>query len=130
MNPILLFDGVCNFCDASVNFIIRHDPSGIFRFAPLQSAPGQELLKKFSLSTIDLDTMVLVDGEKVYTRSTAALKIARRLSGLWPLFSIFMIVPRPIRDWVYGIVAKNRYRWWGKKDACLVPTPAMKTRFL
>lgn len=130
MSPIILFDGVCNFCDASVNFVIRHDPSAFFRFAPLQSPAGQEILKKLGLSTTDLDTMVLVEDERFFTRSTAALRIARRLSGLWPLLFAFMIVPRILRDGVYGLIAKYRYRWWGKKDSCLVPTAELRERFL
>ncbi len=130
MNPLILFDGVCNFCNASVNFIVARDPGKIFRFTPLQSATGQETLKRFNLSTTDLDTMVLVEGETVATRSTAGLKIARRLSGLWPLFSAFLIVPKFLRDAVYNLIAKNRYRWWGKRDACMVPTPEVRERFL
>jgi predicted DCC family thiol-disulfide oxidoreductase YuxK len=127
---VVLFDGVCNFCNASVNFIIRRDPKGEFRFAPLQSEVGKKYLEKFHLSTTDLDTMVLVEGERVFTRSTAGLRIARRLTGLWPLFSAFLIVPKFLRDAVYRVIAKNRYRWWGKRDACMVPSPAVRARFL
>lgn len=130
MNPLILFDGVCNFCNASVNFIIRRDPGKVFRFAPLQSTAGQGLLKKFSLASTDLDTMVLIESDRAFTRSTAGLKIARRLSGLWPLLYAFLIVPRFLRDAVYNVVARNRYRWWGKRDACMVPTPEVKERFL
>jgi len=129
-SPLILFDGVCNFCNASVNFVIARDPGKIFRFTPLQSATGQETLKRFNLSTTDLDTMVLVQDGRVFTRSTAGLKIARRLSGLWPLFSAFLIVPKFLRDAVYNLIAKNRYRWWGKKDVCMVPTPEVRERFL
>ena len=127
---IILFDGVCNFCNASVNFILKRDPKGIFRFTPLQSEAGQNLLKKFGLSTDDLDTMLLIDGDKHYTRSSAGLRIAARLSGLWPIFAVFLIVPKFLRDIVYKVIAKNRYRWWGKRDTCMIPTPEMKDRFL
>ncbi|HSA60267.1 MAG TPA: thiol-disulfide oxidoreductase DCC family protein [bacterium] len=128
--PLILFDGVCNFCNASVNFIIARDPKKNFRFTPLQSAAGQERLKKFNLSTTDLDTMVLIENDRAFTRSTAGLKIARRLSGLWPLFYVLIVVPRFLRDAVYNVVARNRYRWWGRRDACMVPTPGVKERFL
>jgi predicted DCC family thiol-disulfide oxidoreductase YuxK len=129
-HPLILFDGVCNFCNASVNFIIERDPEGVFRFAPLQSPYGQETLRKFHLSTTDLDTMVLIEGDRPCTRSTAGLKIARRLSGLWPFLSVFLIVPRFLRDAVYSFIARNRYRWWGRQDACMVPTPEVRERFL
>jgi len=128
--PIILFDGVCNFCNASVNFILKRDPKGIFRFAPLQSGEGRKLLEKFGLSIDDLDTMVLIDGDQHFTRSSAGLRIAARLSGLWPLFSVFLIVPKFLRDLVYKVIAKNRYRWWGKRDVCMIPTPEMRARFL
>jgi len=130
VNPIILFDGVCNFCNASVNFIMQRDPKGIFHFAPLQSLTGQNLMKKLGLSTDDLDTMVLIDGDKHYTRSSAGLRIAARLNGLWPIFAAFLIVPKFLRDWIYKIIAKNRYRWWGKRETCMVPEPGMKERFI
>lgn len=128
--PIILFDGVCNFCNTSVNFLIRRDPKGLFRFAPLQSETGKRLLERHHLSTTNLDTMVLIEGDRVSTRSTAGLKIARRLSGLWPLLCVFQIVPRPIRDAVYNVIARNRYRWWGKRDTCMIPTPGVREKFL
>lgn len=127
---LILFDGVCNFCNASVNFIIRRDPKGVFRFAPLQSEAGKKTLQKFHLSTTDLDTMVLIEGDRFFTRSSAGLRIARRLTGLWPLLFIFIIIPKFLRDAVYNLVARNRYKWWGKRDACMVPTPEVKKRFL
>jgi predicted DCC family thiol-disulfide oxidoreductase YuxK len=129
-HPLILFDGVCNFCNASVNFVIARDPKKNFRFAPFQSSAGQDLLKKFGLLATDLDTMVLIEDGRVFTRSTAGLKIARRLSSLWPLLYAFMIVPRFFRDAVYNVVARNRYRWWGRRDACMVPTPEVRERFL
>ncbi|HWP48861.1 MAG TPA: thiol-disulfide oxidoreductase DCC family protein [Candidatus Limnocylindrales bacterium] len=127
---IVLFDGVCNFCNASVNFVMDRDPEKHIRFAPLQSEAGQRLLKKFNLSPTALDTLILIEGEKFYTRSAAALRIAKRLQGLWPLLYIFIVVPPFIRDAVYDFIARNRYSWFGKTETCRVPTPELKERFL
>jgi predicted DCC family thiol-disulfide oxidoreductase YuxK len=128
MNPIVLFDGVCNFCNGSVNFIIEHDRQGYFRFAPLQSEIGKEYIEKFGLS--ELDSVILVEDEKVYTHSTAALRIAKRLDGPWSWFYALIIVPRPLRDFFYKLFAKYRYRLFGKQDACMLPTPEIRSRFL
>ena len=128
MNPIVLFDGVCNFCNGSVNFIIEHDKRGYFRFAPLQSEIGKEYIEKFGLS--ELDSVILVEDEKVYTHSTAALKIARQLDGPWSWFYALIIIPRPVRDFFYKLFAKYRYRLFGKQDACMLPTPEIRSRFL
>jgi predicted DCC family thiol-disulfide oxidoreductase YuxK len=128
MNPIVLFDGVCNFCNGSVNFIIEHDKKGYFRFAPLQSEIGKEYIEKFGLS--ELDSVILVEDEKVYTHSTAALKIARQLDGPWSWFYALIIIPRPVRDFFYKLFAKYRYRLFGKQDACMLPTPEIRSRFL
>jgi predicted DCC family thiol-disulfide oxidoreductase YuxK len=127
---VLLFDGVCNLCNASVNFVIDRDPRGRLRFASLQSRSGQELLQRHGLSTSDFDTMVLVEGDRYFTRSTAGLRVARRLKWPWPLLYALVIVPRPVRDWFYQIVARNRYRWFGQSEACRVPTPELRNRFL
>jgi predicted DCC family thiol-disulfide oxidoreductase YuxK len=127
---ILLFDGVCNLCNASVNFIIDRDPRGRIRFASLQSETGQKLLERFELPTSDFDTMVLVEGDRCYRRSTAGLRVARRLRQPWPLLYGLIIVPRPLRDAVYRLVAHNRYRWFGQNEACRVPTPELRERFL
>ena len=129
-NAVILFDGVCNLCNGAVNFVIDRDPVGTFRFAPLQSDVGERLLANSGVSGGDLDTIVLVEDGEVFVRSTAALRIARRLSGPWPLLSVFLAVPRPLRDAVYDWVAVNRYDWFGKRDQCRVPTPALKDRFL
>lgn len=128
MSAIILFDGVCNFCDASVNFIIEHDKKDYFRFTPLQSEIGQEFVKKFSLSGID--SVILVENDKAYAHSTAALKIARRLGGIWSVLYAFIIIPRPIRDFFYKLFAKNRYKFFGKKDECMIPTPEVRAKFL
>jgi predicted DCC family thiol-disulfide oxidoreductase YuxK len=129
-DAIVLFDGVCNLCNGSVTFIIKRDPERRLRFAALQSDSGRALLGKVGLPRDALDTLVLVEGGRAYTRSTAALRIARRLSGLWPLFYGLIVVPRPLRDLLYRAVARNRYRWFGKRDTCMLPTPDLQERFL
>ena len=129
-SPVLLFDGVCNLCNASVQWVIERDPQGVFRFASLQSEAGQAFLKKFNLPTGELNTVVLVDGEKTYTRSDVPLRIFEKLGGWWRLLQVFFIVPRPIRNAVYDWIAKNRYRWFGKKEVCWLPAPELKGRFL
>jgi predicted DCC family thiol-disulfide oxidoreductase YuxK len=129
-SPIILFDGVCNLCNTSVQFVIEHDPTAIFRFASLQSDAGQAILAKNALNTEGLNSVILVENNVVYDRSTAALRIAKRLSGGVQLLAVFLIVPRFIRDFVYKIVAKNRYRWFGKQEVCWLPTKELKARFL
>ena len=114
--PVILFDGVCNLCNNSVQFIIKRDPMGRFRFAALQSAAAESLLKSTGAGPLP-DSIVLVRDGRVYTQSGAVLRIARELRGLWPLAYAFIIVPRPLRDWAYRLVARNRYRWFGGKAA-------------
>jgi len=128
MGPIILFDGVCNFCNSSVNFIIEHDRKGYFKFAPLQSEIGNQLVEKFNLN--DVDSIILVEADRAYTHSTAALKFIKHLDGIWSWAYCFIIIPRPIRDFFYKLFAKNRYRLFGKKDVCMMPTPEIKERFL
>ncbi|MBX7151424.1 thiol-disulfide oxidoreductase DCC family protein [bacterium] len=128
--PIILFDGVCNLCNGSVLFIIKRDPKAQFRFASLQSAYGENFLKEKNLSTKEYDSIVLIEGDRFYTQSSAALRIAKRLNGAWPLFYIGIIIPKFLRDAVYNFIAKNRYRWFGKKDACMIPTPELRSRFM
>jgi predicted DCC family thiol-disulfide oxidoreductase YuxK len=127
-NPIILFDGVCNFCDSSINFIIEHDQKGYFKFAPLQSEIGQVLVEKFGLNKVD--SIILVEDEKAYTHSTAALKFIKHLDGIWSWAYFFIIIPRPIRDFFYKLFAANRYRLFGKKEVCMMPTPEIRSRFL
>lgn len=127
---IVLFDGVCNLCNGSVQFIIKRDPRGIFRFASLQSEFGQLQLKKFNLPGHVLHSIISIEKGVCYQRSDAALKIASRLPGLWPVLSIFRIVPRFIRDAAYDLIALNRYRFFGKQESCMLPTPALKSRFI
>ncbi len=125
---IILFDGVCNFCNSSVNFVIKRDKKAYFKFAPLQSELAEKLLGK-PISEMP-DSVVLIENDKVHDKSTAALMIAKKLDGLWPIFYLLIIIPRPIRDWVYNLIAKNRYKIFGKKDSCMIPDPAIKARFL
>lgn len=127
---IILFDGICNLCNRTVAFVIRRDPEALFRFAALQSPTGQGILERFSLPRASLDTIVLVDGASVYTRSAAALEISRRLRGPWRLFYVLRWIPRPIRDFLYDQVANRRYRFWGRRESCMVPTADVRDRFL
>jgi predicted DCC family thiol-disulfide oxidoreductase YuxK len=127
---VVLFDGVCNLCNASVNFIIDRDPAGHFKFAALQSEAASGMLAPCGPSGEALSSVVLLEEGRCYERSAAALRIARRLSGAWPLLYAFVVVPRPLRDAVYDWVARNRYRWFGKRDACRLPTPELRARFL
>jgi predicted DCC family thiol-disulfide oxidoreductase YuxK len=128
--PVILFDGVCNLCNASVLFIIDRDPRGRFAFAPLQSDYAAALLREHGWQGDALTTVLLIEDGRVYDRSSAALRIARGLSGLWPLFSVFRIVPRPLRDLAYDWLARHRYRWFGRTESCRVPTPELRSRFL
>lgn len=127
---VILFDGVCNFCNTTINFIIDHDPKQRFRFASLQSDAGQQLLRQHHEPTTDFDSVILLKGGKVFHKSDAALEIALDLGGLWPLLYGFKIVPRFVRNALYDFVARNRYRWFGRLDACRLPTPELRGRFL
>ena len=128
--PIVLFDGVCKFCNACVNFLIDHDSQGRLRFAALQSDTGQTLLRRFGLKTNDFDTMVLVEGSHCTTRTTAALRAAAYLDRPWRFLSALRLVPAFLRDPAYNFLVGHRYRWFGRLDACRLPTPALKARFL
>lgn len=128
--PIILFDGVCNFCNSAVNFVIKRDKKSVLRFATLQSAIAQEILQKNNLPDADLSSFVFVEKGKIYTRSTAALRVFKYLKGLWPLMYGFIIVPKFIRDIIYNWFAKNRYQWFGKKEVCMIPTNDVRSRFL
>jgi predicted DCC family thiol-disulfide oxidoreductase YuxK len=128
-HPILLFDGVCNLCNAAVVMVLRHDKAGVFRFAALQSATGQKLLGAHGLSVQNLDSVVMIDGQKVYLRSDVPLEVARRLNGFWPLLTVFGLIPRSVRDGIYSFIARNRYRWWGHRETCMVPDAALRHRF-
>ena len=127
---IVLFDGVCVFCNKSVNFIIRHDRRDLFRFAPLQSEIGKTLVAQYGLDPACLDSVVLIENGRAYVKTSAALHICRNLDRMWPLMFGFIIMPAFIRDVAYDIIAKYRYRWWGKLDACTVPTLEVRRKFL
>ncbi len=129
-HPIVLFDGVCNFCDATVNFLIRQDTTAQFRFVPLQEPIGQALLRQLGLKTNDFDTFLLLDAGQVYQKSTAGLRVLRKLPGAWPVLYGFIVVPAFVRDAVYAVVARNRYRWFGQKTACMIPDATVRNRFL
>ena len=129
-HKVLLFDGVCNLCAGSVQFILKRDKKGKIHFASLQSKYGQDTLKKFHLPQDEFDSLILLDGDKIYRKSTAALKVARELSGLWSLLYVFMIIPPFLRNGIYSWLAKNRYRFFGKKESCMLPTPEIKERFV
>lgn len=127
---IILFDGVCNFCNGAVNFVLKQDKKGIFLFAPLQSQAGQKLLEQYQLTTQDFDSFVLIENEKLFTKSSASLRVMQRLPWYWKWTQAFRIIPKFLRNAVYDLIAKNRYQWFGKKDACMIPTPEMRNRFL
>lgn len=129
-DPIVLFDGVCNLCNSAVQFIIKHDKKNTFRFASLQSETGQKLLTKFNLPLNELNSFILVENNKVYNMSTGALRVAKKLNGILPLLYSFIIIPKIFRDSIYDWVARNRYKWFGKKEECMIPTPELKARFL
>jgi len=130
MKRVILFDGECNFCDASVQFIIKRDPYEYFQFAALKSETGVQLAKEYHIPD-DVDSMVLIENGKTYMKSSAALRIAKKLDGLWHLAFLFILVPAPVRDAVYDFVARNRYKWFGKKEeACMLPSPAERKRFI
>jgi len=130
MSAIILFDGVCNFCNASVNFVIARDRAGYFKFAPLQSEIGEDVIERHGIDTTETDSVILVEDNFAYTHSTAALRIARRLDGLWSWLFLFIVIPRPIRDVFYRLFARYRYRLFGRQDACMMPTPDIRARFL
>ncbi len=130
MSAIILFDGVCNFCNGSVNFIIERDKKAYFKFAPLQSEIGQKLLDEYNIDKTVTDSVVLIEDGKAYTRTTAALRIAKKLSGAWKLFYGFVVVPGVFRDVFYKLFAKYRYKMFGKQETCMIPTPEIRARFI
>ncbi|WP_191090658.1 thiol-disulfide oxidoreductase DCC family protein [Niallia endozanthoxylica] len=126
---VILFDGECNLCDRSVQFIIKRDNKALYKFASTKSDAGQKLLRKHRVP-VDLDSFILVEGNKCFYKSTAALRVCKNLKGGWKLLYGLLIVPKPVRDYVYGMVAKNRYKWFGKMDSCMIPSPEIRKRFL
>ena len=135
LQSVILFDGVCNLCNASVNFVIERDHNGEFVFGSLQSEEGISLLKEYDRSGLGLSSIVLIDrtaaGDPiVHSESNAALHILSRLPGIWKLSRVFWLVPAFLRDGIYRFIARNRYRWFGKRDVCRVPTPELEKRFI
>jgi predicted DCC family thiol-disulfide oxidoreductase YuxK len=129
--PIVLFDGVCNLCSRSVQFIIQRDPAGRFHFASLQSPLGEELRARLGIDPQIIDSVILLEeGERWYKESDAALRIARGLGGAWKALWVLRVIPRPVRDGLYRLIARNRYRWFGKQETCWLPTPELRGRFL
>lgn len=126
----LVFDGVCNLCNGVVRFIVARDPEAKFRFVPMQSDAARPLIERHHGGRDELDTFLLVRDEECLTRSDAALAIARELPWPWPLLAAFKILPRALRDFAYDALASRRYRLFGRRDACVVPTPAVRDRFL
>jgi predicted DCC family thiol-disulfide oxidoreductase YuxK len=129
-HPVILFDGVCNFCNGAVNMIIKYDKNRIFRYAALQSEAGRQLLQQYNYSATDLDSFVLIDGGKAYKKTNAALRIYPRLGMAWKLMNVLWILPAAVRDFGYNIIARNRYRWFGKKESCMIPTAEVRSLFL
>lgn len=129
-HPILLFDGVCNLCNSFVQFVIQRDPEAIYRFAPLQSEIGRELSARAGLPLDELNTVVLYHNDRFYTHSDVALEVVRRLPGFWSVLYGLNVLPKSLRDSIYNWIARNRYRWFGKRESCMMPTPDLKRRFL
>ncbi len=129
-DDLILFDGTCALCNGTVRFILRHEKEPVFRFAPLQSELGAAIYRRHGLDPSAPGSFLVLSKGHAYTRSDAALEIAVRMGGFWKLFGCFRWIPRPLRDWVYGVVSRNRYRWFGRQEECMIPTPALKQRFL
>jgi predicted DCC family thiol-disulfide oxidoreductase YuxK len=129
-HPVILFDGICTFCNYWVNFAIKHDPQKKLRFAAFQSTAGLQLLNDYQISIESINSVIFIDKGKVYTQSSAAFRVCNYLSGFWKVFYGLLILPKFIRDFFYNIIARNRYKWFGKKESCIVPTPDINDRFL
>ncbi len=128
---IILFDGVCNLCNGAIQFVIKRDKKDTFRYAPLQSAIGEQMIAERGIDTSKIDSIILVEpGVAYYTKSDAILEISSEFGGLWILFSIFKWIPTPIRNAIYDFVARYRYQWFGRKDQCMIPTPELQAKFL
>lgn len=127
---LVVFDGVCNLCTHSVRFILAHEKEPLFRFSPVQSATGNHLISELGLDPNDVETFVVIADGRAYLRSDAAIRIAPHLRGAWRWLGAVKIVPRPLRDWVYDVVARHRYRWFGRTDECMVPAAELRARFI
>ncbi len=129
-HAVILFDGVCNFCNFWVKFIIRRDPRGRFKFASLQSETGKKLKEKYGIEEEKTDSVILIEDGRHYVMSSAVLRISRQLTGLYKIGYLFLLVPKPVRDALYRAVADRRYRWFGKRETCMIPTPDIRDRFI
>jgi len=130
-SKIILFDGVCNLCNNAITFIIKRDKKDTFRYAPLQSAIGQQLVNERGIDSTKVDSIVLIDpGVAYYTKSKAVIEITKAFGGVWILFQVLSIFPKGFSDWVYDLIAKNRCRWFGKQESCMIPTPELKAKFM
>lgn len=128
---IILFDGVCNLCDSTVQFLIKNDKKDVFRFTAIQSEVGQKIISKLGIDTTKTDSIILYEPGRAYCfKAEAALKIAKELGSIYSIISWFSILPKGFTNFVYDYIAKNRYKWYGKKDACMIPTPELKAKFL
>ncbi|MGW9686353.1 thiol-disulfide oxidoreductase DCC family protein [Flagellimonas sp. 2504JD1-5] len=128
---IILFDGVCNLCNGAVQFIIKRDKKDVFRYAALQSEVGKQLIAERAIDTSKVDSIILIEPSVAYfTKSDAAIQISQDFGGLWKAMTIFTWIPKIFRDGIYDLIAKNRYKWFGRKDACMIPTPELKAKFL
>jgi predicted DCC family thiol-disulfide oxidoreductase YuxK len=128
--PVIVFDGVCHLCTGFAQFVIRHDRDGRFLFAAAQSTRGETLYRRLGLRTEDWESNLLILDGRVFTELDAFVEITRRFGGLWSATPILYLLPRPLRDWLYNRIARNRYAWFGKRDACFMPTPELRSRFL
>jgi predicted DCC family thiol-disulfide oxidoreductase YuxK len=129
MHGIIMFDGVCNLCNNIVQFVIKRDKAGYFQFASQQSPQGIAMMEKYQIDS-NTDSFILIEHDRSYMKSTAALKVSKNLDGMWKVFYLGMVIPRPIRDAMYDYIARNRYKWFGKRDSCMLPGTEMKKRFL
>jgi predicted DCC family thiol-disulfide oxidoreductase YuxK len=128
--PIILFDGVCNYCNSLINWLIKADKKKVYRFATIQSEAGQALLKTYGLEEAAVNSFIMIRGGKAYQKSTAALKVMDGLPWYWKEVQVLRVVPRFLRDEIYDFIARNRYKWFGKRDTCMMPTPELRDRFL
>ncbi|AOW19466.1 thiol-disulfide oxidoreductase DCC family protein [Urechidicola croceus] len=128
--PLLFFDGVCNLCNSSVQYIIKHDKNNQFTFASLQSDAVKNILLQFEETNSKLDSILLIHNDKIYSKSSAILRVAKILGGFHKMAYFFIVIPKPLRNWMYDFIAKNRYKWFGQRESCMVPSSQLKNRFL
>jgi len=130
LDNLVVFDGVCHFCTKLVQFVLRHESDHVLRFAPMQSTTGSRILRELGIDPEDAQTFVVISGGEALIKSDAALSLMNHLRGGWKALRILGVLPRPMRDWAYGVVARNRYRWFGRFDQCMVPSPEVQDRFI